>query len=73
MLGDINFLNILRNYDKDNIPVAIMTRIRKDYIPNEKFTPKIVAKASKAAEGLCKWIRAMDMYDKVIKVCIIFN
>jgi dynein heavy chain len=27
-----------------------------------------VAKASQAAEGLCKWVRAMVLYDKVIKV-----
>lgn len=34
---------------------------------NQNFEPKIVAKASQAAEGLCKWVRAMVLYDKVAK------
>lgn len=28
MLGDMKFLESLKNYDKDNIPTAIMKRIR---------------------------------------------
>lgn len=38
------------------------------YIPNEKFVPNIIKNVSKACEGLCKWIRALDEYDKIIKV-----
>ncbi|VVC44482.1 Dynein heavy chain, domain-2,Dynein heavy chain domain,Dynein heavy chain, P-loop containing D4 domain,P- [Cinara cedri] len=68
ILGDINFLQRLKEYDKDNIPSQIMTIIRKTYLPDTNFKPPIVAKASSAAEGLCKWIIALDMYDKVIKV-----
>lgn len=68
ILGDINFLQSLKDFDKDNIPVDIMTKIRKEYIPNKDFKPEVVAKASSAAEGLCKWIIAMDMYDKVNRI-----
>ncbi|XP_025190774.1 dynein heavy chain 7, axonemal [Melanaphis sacchari] len=68
ILGDINFLQRLKEYDKDNIPSQIMAIIRKTYLPDPNFKPLIVAKASSAAEGLCKWIIALDMYDKVIKV-----
>lgn len=67
-MGDINFLQKLKEYDKDNIPSQIMAVIRKTYLPDPNFKPAIVAKASSAAEGLCKWIIALDMYDKVIKV-----
>ncbi|KAK3925188.1 Dynein heavy chain 7, axonemal [Frankliniella fusca] len=67
LLGDINFLQTLKDYDKDNIPPALMAKIRKEYLPNKDFKPSIVAKASSAAEGLCKWIIAMDMYDVVAK------
>lgn len=67
-MGDINFLQRLKEYDKDNIPSQIMAIIRKTYLPDPNFKPPIVAKASSAAEGLCKWIIALDMYDKVIKV-----
>lgn len=45
-----------------------MAIIRKTYLPDPNFKPPTVAKASSAAEGLCKWIIALDMYDQVIKV-----
>lgn len=67
VLGDMYFLQQLKDFDKDNIRPDIMAKIRKEYLPNKVFKPEIVAKASSAAEGLCKWIIAMDMYDKVAK------
>lgn len=45
-----------------------MTKIRKEYIANPDFDPAKVANASSAAEGLCKWILAMEIYDRVAKV-----
>ncbi|RUS80966.1 hypothetical protein EGW08_011286 [Elysia chlorotica] len=68
MLGDMKFLEQLKEFDKDNIPQANMQRIRKQYIPNPDFDPDKIKSASTACEGLCKWIRAMDKYDEVIKV-----
>ncbi|XP_047529766.1 dynein axonemal heavy chain 3 [Vanessa atalanta] len=68
MLGDMKFLESLKNYDKDNIPAAIMKKIRDKYIPDREFDPVVIAKVSSACEGLCKWVRAMDVYDRVIKV-----
>ncbi|VDN37724.1 unnamed protein product, partial [Dibothriocephalus latus] len=57
-----------KDYDKENIPIAIMTRIRKDYITNPEFDPAKVVRASSAAEGLCRWILAMEQYDRVAKI-----
>ncbi|NXP46066.1 DYH7 protein, partial [Heliornis fulica] len=68
LLGDMNFLKDLREYDKDNIPAAVMQKIRAIYLTNPEFDPQKVAKASSAAEGLCKWVMAMEMYDRVAKV-----
>ncbi|XP_055007109.1 dynein axonemal heavy chain 7-like [Boleophthalmus pectinirostris] len=68
LLGDMNFLRDLKEYDKDNIPAAVMQKIRAEYMTNPEFDPSIVAKASSAAEGLCKWIKAMEEYDRVAKV-----
>lgn len=68
LLGDMAFLPNLKEFDKDNIPVATMVKIRKEYLPHKDFKPHIIAKASTAAEGLCKWVIAMDMYDAVAKV-----
>lgn len=45
-----------------------MQKIRSEYMTNPDFDPSIVAKASSAAEGLCKWIKAMEVYDRVEKV-----
>ncbi|CAG9798387.1 unnamed protein product [Chironomus riparius] len=68
LLGDMQFLQTLKEYDKDNIKPEIMVKIRKDFIPHKDFKPETVAKASSAAEGLCKWIIAMDLYDAVAKI-----
>ncbi|XP_053328214.1 dynein axonemal heavy chain 7 [Spea bombifrons] len=68
ILGDIKFLQSLHEYDKDNIPPAYMSIIRKQYITNAEFVPDKIRNASTAAEGLCKWVVAMDSYDKVAKI-----
>lgn len=59
---------LCQDYDKDNIKSPIIDKIRKVYISNPEFTPAKAANASAAAEGLCKWIIAMDKYDTVAKV-----
>lgn len=38
------------------------------YVPNPEFDPGLVKNASTACEGLCKWVCALDIYDKVAKV-----
>jgi dynein heavy chain len=38
------------------------------YIPNPEFNPNIVRHVSTACEGLCRWVRAMEVYDRVIKI-----
>ncbi|XP_065142099.1 dynein axonemal heavy chain 12-like [Paramisgurnus dabryanus] len=68
LLGEMNFLKELKEYDKDNIPPQVMSKIRSEYMTNPDFDPNKVAKASSAAEGLCKWITAMEVYDRVAKV-----
>ena len=41
---------------------------RRKFKDNEEFTPERVRKASVAAEGMCKWVRAMEAYDRVAKI-----
>lgn len=67
MLSDMKFLDSLKAYDRDNISSAIMKLIRSKYIENPEFDPNLIANASSAAEGLCKWVRAMEIYDRVAK------
>ncbi|KAK3858557.1 hypothetical protein Pcinc_035261, partial [Petrolisthes cinctipes] len=68
LLGDMSFLQQLRDYDKDNIPDTLMDKINKDYVRLPEFDPASVAKASSAAEGLCKWVRAMSSYHAIAKI-----
>lgn len=58
----------LTGYDKDNIQPRIIGKIRRHYQTNPAFTPESAAKSSKAAMGLCKWVLAMESYDRVIKL-----
>ena len=68
LLGDMKFLDNLKEYDKDNIPVHIMKKIRTEYTTNPAFDPLQIRTASSAAEGLCRWVQAMEIYDRVAKV-----
>ena len=68
MLGDMKFLDSLKSFDKDNIPSPIMKKIREVYISDRDFVPEKIKTVSTACEGMCRWIRAMDVYDRVIKI-----
>ncbi|XP_040829844.1 dynein heavy chain 3, axonemal isoform X1 [Ochotona curzoniae] len=68
ILGDLKFLESLKTYDKDNIPPVIMKRIRERFIDHPEFQPSVIKNVSSACEGLCKWVRAMEVYDRVAKV-----
>ncbi|KAF4799422.1 Dynein heavy chain 7, axonemal [Turdus rufiventris] len=46
---------------------AVMQKIRTEYLTNPEFDPQVVAKASSAAEGLCKWIKGMEVFHRVSK------
>jgi hypothetical protein len=38
------------------------------YCSKEEFKPEVIKTASAACEGLCQWVRAMDVYDRVARV-----
>ncbi|KAF5272727.1 hypothetical protein FQA39_LY07754 [Lamprigera yunnana] len=67
VMGDIDFLKKLQEYDKDNIPEKKLKKL-KVYINNKNFIPEKVGVASKACKSLCMWVRAIDTYAKVFKV-----
>ncbi|KAI1896260.1 hypothetical protein AGOR_G00092970 [Albula goreensis] len=68
LLGDMKFLENLKAFDKDNIPPANIKKIRDKFIDNPEFQPAIIKNVSSACEGLCKWVRAMEVYERVAKV-----
>ena len=65
---DSKFIERLKTYDKDNMNPKIVAEIKNDFMTNPDFDPNVIAKASKAAEGLCRWSCAMILYDRVAKV-----
>lgn len=66
-MSEKDFLKGLIEFDRDNIPNEIITKIRKLFINDPDFKPSRVKEASVAAEGLCLWVWALDEYDKVNK------
>ncbi|KAI3358460.1 hypothetical protein L3Q82_014895 [Scortum barcoo] len=68
LLGDLKFLESLKAYDKDNIPAPYIKKIRDKFIDNPEFQPSVIKNVSSACEGLCKWVRAMEVYERVAKV-----
>ncbi|CAG9464381.1 unnamed protein product [Pedinophyceae sp. YPF-701] len=65
-MGDAGFLSKLMNYDKDQLVDALLKKINK-FTSNADFDPEKVGKVSKAAEGMCKWVHAMEKYGEVSK------
>ena len=68
LLGESSFLQSLKDYDKDRIPSNIIKKIRDRFLSNDDFKPEKMKKVSKAATGLCKWVVAMEAYDRVAKI-----
>eukprot|EP00928_Gymnodinium_smaydae_P036017 TRINITY_DN25241_c1_g2_i2.p1 TRINITY_DN25241_c1_g2~~TRINITY_DN25241_c1_g2_i2.p1 ORF type:complete len:3507 (-),score=695.75 TRINITY_DN25241_c1_g2_i2:57-10475(-) len=66
LLVDPRLLDRMVNFDKDNIPEAVITKV-KPLFDDPAFDPDVIKKASLAAMGICKWVRAMVVYDKVAK------
>ena len=67
LLGDSQFLDKLRGYDKDSIPNKIIKQV-KPYVARPEFQPEKVKEVSAAAYGFCCWVRAMEAYDSTVKV-----
>jgi dynein heavy chain len=57
-------LQTLLTFDRDSIPPETLAQIRV-FCKNPAFVPEQVKRASKAAMGLCVWVRAVDLYHMV--------
>ncbi|RMX56942.1 hypothetical protein pdam_00011068, partial [Pocillopora damicornis] len=68
VLGDLKFLESLKLFDKENIPAATIRKIRDKYVTNPDFHPSLIKNVSSACEGLCSWVRAIEVYDRVAKL-----
>jgi dynein heavy chain len=66
LLGQLDFLDQLKTYDKDNMKDKLIRKVKK-YTDMEEFTAEKVAKVSTAAMSLCMWVQAMVTYHTVVK------
>jgi dynein heavy chain len=66
LLGEMNFMEQLVKFDKDNIAPKKIKKLNK-YIKNPIMEVDAVAKVSSAAKSLCMWVHAMHVYDRVAK------
>jgi dynein heavy chain, axonemal len=65
--GDSNFINSLKDFDRDNIPDKVLRKINK-YTADPDFMPDKVGSVSGAAKSLCMWVRAMELYGQIFRV-----
>jgi dynein heavy chain len=69
VLGDVQLIKRLIDFDKDNLSDKTVRQLRK-YTGDPHYTPDLVAKQSNAARSLCLWTHAMEKYCVVLKqVC----
>lgn len=63
---DLNFLDKLKTYDKNNISDKILKKLRT-YTTRPDFDPQLVGQKNKASKSLCMWCKAIDNYAKIAK------
>lgn len=66
--ADFNLLEALKNYDKDHVKPEAIKLLRDNYLSYSDFEPTILKSISIACESIAKWVRALDIYDRVINV-----
>uniref|UniRef100_A0A0N5CEB9 AAA+ ATPase domain-containing protein n=1 Tax=Strongyloides papillosus TaxID=174720 RepID=A0A0N5CEB9_STREA len=65
LLSDMHFLQRIKTFEKDKIPLKVIRKLRREYLSREDLDPENIGASSAAAEGLCKWIRRIDTYLKI--------
>jgi dynein heavy chain len=66
VLSDPKLLRSLVEFDKDNVPPAIIKKVR-EYIAMPDFALDKIKAVSRAAFSIASWIYAIEAYDRVVK------
>lgn len=66
-LSDFHFLDKLINFDKDNVTPEMADQIAS-FVAHRSFDPEVVTRTSQSAAALCRWVCAMDLYQKAKKM-----
>ena len=62
-----NLLKQCLDYDKDNVKEEVIKEI-VPLLESPDYSDKVLEKASKAAFGMAKWVRAIIQYDEAMKI-----
>lgn len=65
-LGEQNFLEKLKEFDKNNISDKTLKKIT-GYAKNPELAPDKVGTVSFAAKSLIMWVRAIEKYGQIYK------
>ncbi|GIM07381.1 hypothetical protein Vretimale_11536 [Volvox reticuliferus] len=65
-LADANFMQSLKEFDKDKLDDSLLKKIGK-FTASPDFTAEKINTVSAAASGMCKWVHAMETYGYVAK------
>lgn len=60
-LADPNFMNLLKNYEKNNISQNLIKKIQK-YTHRSDMARSTIFNISPAAAAMWDWVTAMEMY-----------
>lgn len=64
----IRFIQDLRQVSQRNLPVELMHLIRREYLSSPLFNLSSIGRVSADAAQLARWLIAVDVFDRVIKV-----
>jgi dynein heavy chain, axonemal len=62
-----NFLDRLKNFDKDNVSDKVLKKIGV-YTQDRELDPEKVGTVSTAAKSLMLWVQAVEKYGKIYKL-----
>jgi dynein heavy chain, axonemal len=68
-MAQMNFLDLVKNYDKDGLTAAQIKQIQP-YTTNELFNPDKLKSLNMVAMNFCKWVLAMQGYYQVNLIVI---
>ncbi|CAG9317056.1 unnamed protein product [Blepharisma stoltei] len=62
-----NFIDTLKNFNRDDIKPQVINKLRYKISSNPNFTPDRVGSQNQSSKSLCQWVFAIEHYAKVIK------
>lgn len=67
VIGRMDFIDRLKNYNKNDIPKSILRKL-KHYLTKAEYEPELIGTKSQASKSLCTWCIAMNQYSEAFEV-----